>query len=46
MKDDVTYCSHCHCMTHSIRKKKLTYVCDKCGYEKTFGDVLQEGTES
>jgi hypothetical protein len=39
--DDVTYCNGCHCATHSIRKSKLVFLCGKCGYDKTMGDVLQ-----
>jgi hypothetical protein len=39
--EDVTLCKGCHCMTHSIRKGKLHFVCGKCGHDKTLGDVLQ-----
>ena len=36
MKDDVTYCNGCNCMTKSIRKTYFHYVCGKCGSKKTY----------
>ena len=29
MAVDVTYCNSCKCMTHSIRRSKLVFVCGK-----------------
>ena len=40
-EDDVTHCYGCNCMTHSIRKGKLIFICGKCGHNKTLSDVLQ-----
>ena len=41
MKDDITLCNGCYCMTHSIRKDRTNYICGKCGHNKTLGDVYQ-----
>jgi len=41
MEGDVTYCNGCRSMTHSIQKEKLVFICEKCGYDKTYGDILQ-----
>lgn len=41
MEDDVTLCKGCYCMTHSIRKGRGKFVCGKCGYDKTLGDLYQ-----
>lgn len=41
MKDDITYCSGCNCMTKSIRKGRAHYVCGKCNHDKSLGDVYQ-----
>ena len=30
------------CMTKSIRKARATFICGKCGHDKTYGDVCQE----
>ena len=38
---DISYCNGCHCMTRSIKKGRSTLVCGKCGYDKSFGDVMQ-----
>jgi len=39
--DDISFCNGCNCMTHSIREKKLQFICGKCGHEKTLSDILQ-----
>ena len=39
--EDITYCTGCNCMTHSIRKGRANYICDKCGNHKSLGDFYQ-----
>ena len=41
MKDDITLCSGCNCVTRSIRVSRANFKCGKCGYDKTLGDVFQ-----
>ncbi len=45
-QDDITHCNGCNCMTKSIRKGRAHYVCGKCGYNKTLGDVYQYELEN
>jgi len=40
-KNIITLCGDCYCMTKSIRKSRATFICGKCGYDKTLGDVFQ-----
>lgn len=40
MKDDISPCPGCHCMTHSIRQSRANYKCGKCGYDKSLSDVF------
>lgn len=42
MNDDVTHCNGCQSMTHSVRKDRAHLTCEKCGHNKTLGDVLQD----
>lgn len=37
-----SYCRGCEQMTESIRKSRATLLCKVCGYDKTFGDLLQK----
>jgi len=39
--EDLTLCSQCTCMTHSIRQGRALFICGKCGHNKTLGDVYQ-----
>jgi len=43
--DDISLCLGCNCMTHSIRKGRASYVCPKCGYNKSLGDYYQAELE-
>ena len=45
MNDNVTLCSGCNCMTKSIKKSRAYLICEKCGYDKTLGDVFQSELE-
>jgi len=45
MNEDVTYCNGCKCMTHSVRKGKLMFVCGKCGHDKTLSTLFQTEVE-
>ena len=38
---NISYCNGCGCMTYSIKKGRATLVCGKCGYDKSFGNVMQ-----
>ena len=40
--NEITFCNGCHCMTKSIRKARATFICGKCGSDKTLGDIFQE----
>ena len=40
MKDEITLCSHCHSMTHSIRKGRANYVCGKCKGDKSLTEFF------
>ncbi len=40
-EEELTHCNGCHCMTKSIRKSRANFICGKCGYCKTLGDVYQ-----
>ena len=37
-----SYCRGCEQITESIRKSRATLICKVCGYDKTFGDLLQK----
>ncbi|QDP57864.1 MAG: hypothetical protein Unbinned1693contig1002_8 [Prokaryotic dsDNA virus sp.] len=37
----LTLCNGCNCMTKSIRMGRAHYICGKCGYDKSLGDVYQ-----
>ena len=39
---DKTICKGCWEMTHSIRKSRALWICDNCGNDKTFGDLMQD----
>ncbi len=41
MSKETTHCTGCNCITYSIRKGRAHFVCDKCGHNKTLGDVYQ-----
>jgi len=41
MKEEITHCNGCNCMTKSIRKSKAKFVCGKCDYDKSLGDLYQ-----
>jgi len=36
----VTYCPKCYCVTKSILKDKIGYVCGKCGKEKSVVEMI------
>ena len=39
MKEEISPCSKCGCMTKSIRKGRAFYICGKCGHDKSLSDV-------
>jgi hypothetical protein len=39
MKEELTPCSKCGCMTKSIRLGRAHYVCGKCKHDKTLSDL-------
>ncbi len=39
MKDDLSLCPGCGCMTKSIRLGRANYQCGKCKYDKSLSDV-------
>ena len=41
MEREISHCGGCNCMTHSIRKGMAKFMCGKCGYDKSLGDVFQ-----
>lgn len=36
---EISYCTHCHCTTKSIRISRAKCVCGKCKADKTLSDV-------
>ncbi len=40
LKEDISPCPKCNCMTKSIRKGRAHYVCGKCGVDKSLSDVF------
>ena len=40
MNLNITLCTKCNCMTHSIRKGRGYYLCGKCGNDKSLSDVF------
>jgi len=39
-ENDITPCMKCNCMTHSIRKSRVYWVCGKCKADKTLSDIF------
>ena len=40
MKEDITPCQDCNCMTKSIRQSRAKYKCENCGKDKSLSDVF------
>ena len=40
MKEEISPCPKCHCMTKSIREGRAKYKCGKCGADKSLSGVF------
>jgi len=42
----ISYCNGCKCMTKSIKEGRASFVCGKCGYDKSLGDNKMDEFET
>lgn len=41
LKDEISFCTKCNCMTKSIRVGRCHYHCGKCDHDKSLSDYYQ-----